>query len=30
LAGLLKQSELAGEGRLLDGLVSIWQLPSGN
>jgi protease IV len=30
LADILKQSELAGEGRLLDGLVSIWQLPSGN
>src|SRR5579872_327604 len=27
LGALLRQSELAGEGQLLDGLVSIWQLP---
>ena len=30
LAGLLKRGELAGDVQLLDGLVSLWQLPSGN
>lgn len=30
LASILKQSELTGESQLLDGLVSIWQLPTGN
>ena len=28
LGALLRQSELAGAGQLLDGLVSIWQLPN--
>jgi protease-4 len=30
LAALLKQSESAGQAQLLDGLVSVWQLPAGN
>ena len=30
LAGVLKRSEAAAESQLLDGLVSIWQLPAGN
>jgi protease IV len=30
LAGVLKRSETAAESQLLDGLVSIWQLPTGN
>src|SRR5580658_2134809 len=30
LAGVLKRSEAAQESQLLDGLVSIWQLPAGN
>jgi protease-4 len=30
LAALLKQGEVATQARLLDGLVSVWQLPSGN
>jgi protease-4 len=30
LAGVLKRSETAAESQLLDGLVSIWQLPAGN
>jgi protease IV len=30
LASLLKQGELASQTRLLDGLVSVWQLPDGD
>jgi len=30
LADFLKRGELAGNVQLLDGLVSLWQLPSGN
>ena len=30
LAGILKRGETAAESQLLDGLVSIWQLPAGN
>jgi protease-4 len=30
LAAVLKQSDAASQTQLLDGLVSIWQLPSGN
>jgi len=30
LAGVLKRGETAAESQLLDGLVSIWQLPAGN
>jgi protease IV len=30
VAGLLKRSEAAAQSQLLDGLVSIWQLPTGN
>jgi protease IV len=30
LASLLKRGEVAGDVQLLDGLVSLWQLPSGN
>jgi protease-4 len=30
LAALLKQGEVATQAQLLDGLVSVWQLPSGN
>jgi protease-4 len=30
VAGLLEQGEVARESQLLDGLVSIWQLPAGN
>jgi protease IV len=30
LASLLKRGELAGDVQLLDGLVSLWQLPAGD